>query len=134
MPTSRKIIITFNITKNKFAHYNPKPITIEFNSITEAEEKLGIDKSSIHKMLEVDRELEGIIAIIEGTMGFQKNVSGLEDNMSKSEKKALEKQQLAEHLEKTSNYCKKHKVFYIKTLAQCPLCTLDEKKKNFKML
>lgn len=131
MPTPRKIIITFNITKNQFAHYNPKPITIEFNSITEAEEKLGIDKSSIHKMLEVDRELEGILAIIEGTMGFQKNN---DDNLSKSEKKALERQQLAEHLEKTSNYCKKHKVFYIKELAQCPLCTLDEKKKNFKML
>lgn len=131
MPTSRKIILSFNITKSQFASYNPKPITIEFGSITEAEEKLGIDKSSIHKMLEVDREFEGILAIIEGTMKFQKNN---DDNLSKSEKKALERQQLAEHLEKTSNYCKKHKVFFIKGLAQCPLCKLDENKNKFKML
>mgnify|MGYP003638473134 CR=1 FL=1 len=131
MPTSRKIILSLNITKSIFASYNPKPIIIEFNSITEAEQKLGIDKSSIHKMLEENRELEGILAIIQGTMGFEKHTDKQNNKINKREN---DKEKMIKHLEAKANYCKKHKVNYVKTLTQCPLCKLDEAKKKFKML
>lgn len=130
MPKARRIILNINFKKTIANNiFSRKSIIIEFKSITEAEEKLGIDKSLLHKLLETNKELEGILAIVEGDMGFI-------DKTEKPEKETakVKQQRMQEHLERVANYCKKHKVNYVKTLTQCPLCKLDEAKTKFKML
>ena len=130
MPKARRIILNINFKKTVADEvFSRKSIIIEFKSITEAEEKLGIDKSLLHKLLETNKELEGILAIVEGDMGFIDKTEKTETETAK-----VKQQKMKEHLEKVANYCKKHKVNYIKTLTQCPLCKLDEAKTKFKML
>lgn len=127
MPKARKIILNINFKKTIADKiFSRKSIIIEFKSITEAEEKLGIDKSLLHKLLETNKELEGILAIVEGDMGFI--------DKTETETAKMKQQKMQEHLTKVANYCKKHKVNYVKTLTQCPLCKLDEAKTKFKML
>jgi hypothetical protein len=130
MPKARRIILNINFKKTIADNiFSRKSIIIEFKSITEAEEKLGIDKSLLHKLLETNKELEGILAIVEGDMGFIDKTEKTETETAK-----VKQQKMKEHLEKVANYCKKHKVNYVKTLTQCPLCKLDEAKTKFKML
>ena len=63
MPKARRIILNINFKKTVADEvFSRKSIIIEFKSITEAEEKLGIDKSLLHKLLETNKELEGISA------------------------------------------------------------------------
>lgn len=130
MPKARRIILNINFKKTVADEvFSRKSIIIEFKSITEAEEKLGIDKSLLHRLLETNKELEGILAIVEGNMGFIDKTEKTETETAK-----VKQQKMKEHLEKVANYCKKHKVNYVKTLTQCPLCKLDEAKTKFKML
>lgn len=130
MPKARRIILNINFKKTVADEvFSRKSIIIEFKSITEAEEKLGIDKSLLHKLLETNKELEGILAIVEGDMGFIDKTEKTETETAK-----MKQQKMQEHLQKVANYCKKHKVNYVKTLTQCPLCKLDEAKTKFKML
>ncbi|MGA1047134.1 MAG: hypothetical protein ACO3UU_03935 [Minisyncoccia bacterium] len=130
MPKARRIILNINFKKTIADNiFSRKSIIIEFKSITEAEEKLGIDKSLLHKLLETNKELEGILAIVEGDMGFIDKTEKTETETAK-----VKQQKMKEHLERVANYCKKHKVNYVKTLTQCPLCKLDEAKTKFKML
>ena len=130
MPKARRIILNINFKKTIADNiFSRKSIIIEFKSITEAEEKLGIDKSLLHKLLETNKELEGILAIVEGDMGF---IDKTEKTQTETAK--VKQQKMKEHLERVANYCKKHKVNYVKTLTQCPLCKLDEAKTKFKML
>lgn len=130
MPKARRIILNINFKKTIADEvFSRKSIIIEFKSITEAEEKLGIDKSLLHKLLETNKELEGILAIVEGDMGFIDKTEKTETETAK-----VKQQKMKEHLERVANYCKKHKVNYVKTLTQCPLCKLDEAKTKFKML
>ena len=130
MPKARRIILNINFKKTIADNiFSIKSIIIEFKSITEAEEKLGIDKSLLHRLLETNKELEGILAIVEGDMGFIDKTEKTETETAK-----VKQQKMKEHLEKVANYCKKHKVNYVKTLTQCPLCKLDEAKTKFKML
>lgn len=127
MPKARRIILNINFKKTVADEvFSRKSIIIEFKSITEAEEKLGIDKSLLHKLLETNKELEGILAIVEGDMGFI--------DKTETETAKMKQQRMQEHLQRVANYCKKHKVNYVKTLTQCPLCKLDEAKTKFKML
>ena len=129
MPKARKIILSLNIKKSTISNINnKKPIIIEFNSITEANKVLGIDIAILHKILIENREVEGILAIVEGSMGF------VDNNVNKKKSTVEKKLEMQEHLQKVANYCKKHKVNYVKTLDECPLCKLDRAKKNFKML
>lgn len=129
MPKARKIILNLNIKKSATSNINNrKPIIIEFKSITEAQDVLGIDVAILHKMLVETKEIEGILAIVEGNMGF------VDNNMKKKNIDNKNKLEMQEHLNKVSNYCKKHKVNYVKTLDICPLCKLDEAKKKFKMI
>ena len=129
MPKARKIILSLNIKKSTISNINnKKPIIIEFNSITEANKELGIDISVLHTILSENREVEGILAIVEGNMGF------VDNELNKRKTPAEKKLEMQEHLQKVANYCKKHKVNYVKNLDKCPLCKLDEAKKNFKML
>ena len=130
MPKARRIILNINFKKTIADNiFSRKSIIIEFKSITEAEEKLGIDKSLLHKLLETNKELEGILAIVEGDMGFIDKTEKTETETAK-----MKQQKMQEHLQRVANYCKKHKVNYVKTLTQCPLCKLDEAKTKFKML
>jgi hypothetical protein len=130
MPKARRIILNINFKKTVADEvFSRKSIIIEFKSITEAEEKLGIDKSLLHKLLETNKELEGILAIVEGDMGFIDKTEKTETETAKVKQKKMQ-----EHLQRVANYCKKHKVNYVKTLTQCPLCKLDEAKTKFKML
>ena len=130
MPKARRIILNINFKKTIADNiFSRKSIIIEFKSITEAEEKLGIDKSLLHRLLETNKELEGILAIVEGDMGFIDKTEKTETETAK-----MKQQRMQEHLERVANYCKKHKVNYVKTLTQCPLCKLDEAKTKFKML
>lgn len=130
MPKARRIILNINFKKTVANEvFSRKSIIIEFKSITEAEEKLGIDKSLLHRLLETNKELEGILAIVEGDMGFIDKTEKTETETAK-----MKQQRMQEHLQKVANYCKKHKVNYVKTLTQCPLCKLDEAKTKFKML
>ena len=130
MPKARRIILNINFKKTIADNiFSRKSIIIEFKSITEAEEKLGIDKSLLHRLLETNKELEGILAIVEGDMGF---IDKTEKTQTETAK--VKQQKMKEHLERVANYCKKHKVNYVKTLTQCPLCKLDEAKTKFKML
>ena len=130
MPKARRIILNINFKKTIADKiFSRKSIIIEFKSITEAEEKLGIDKSLLHRLLETNKELEGILAIVEGDMGF---IDKTEKTQTETAK--VKQQKMKEHLERVANYCKKHKVNYVKTLTQCPLCKLDEAKTKFKML
>ena len=130
MPKARRIILNINFKKTIADEvFSRKSIIIEFKSITEAEEKLGIDKSLLHRLLETNKELEGILAIVEGDMGFIDKTEKTETETAK-----MKQQRMQEHLQRVANYCKKHKVNYVKTLTQCPLCKLDEAKTKFKML
>jgi len=130
MPKARRIILNINFKKTVADEvFSKKSIIIEFKSITEAEEKLGIDKSLLHRLLETNKELEGILAIVEGDMGFIDKTEKTETETAK-----MKQQRMQEHLQRVANYCKKHKVNYVKTLTQCPLCKLDEAKTKFKML
>lgn len=130
MPKARRIILNINFKKTIADNiFSRKSIIIEFKSITEAEEKLGIDKSLLHRLLETNKELEGILAIVEGDMGFIDKTEKTETETAK-----MKQQRMQEHLQRVANYCKKHKVNYVKTLTQCPLCKLDEAKTKFKML
>lgn len=130
MPKARRIILNINFKKTVADNiFSRKSIIIEFKSITEAEEKLGIDKSLLHRLLETNKELEGILAIVEGDMGFIDKTEKTETETAK-----MKQQRMQEHLQRVANYCKKHKVNYVKTLTQCPLCKLDEAKTKFKML
>lgn len=130
MPKARRIILNINFKKTVADEvFSRKSIIIEFKSITEAEEKLGIDKSLLHKLLETNKEIEGILAIVEGDMGFIDKTEKTETETAK-----MKQQKMQEHLQRVANYCKKHKVNYVKTLTQCPLCKLDEAKTKFKML
>lgn len=130
MPKARRIILNINFKKTVADEvFSRKSIIIEFKSITEAEEKLGIDKSLLHRLLETNKELEGILAIVEGDMGF---IDKTEKTQTETAK--VKQQKMKEHLERVANYCKKHKVNYVKTLTKCPLCKLDEAKTKFKML
>ena len=130
MPKARRIILNINFKKTVADEvFSRKSIIIEFKSITEAEEKLGIDKSLLHRLLETNKELEGILAIVEGDMGFIDKTEKTETETAKAKQKKMQ-----EHLQRVANYCKKHKVNYVKTLTQCPLCKLDEAKTKFKML
>jgi hypothetical protein len=126
MPQPRKVILSLNIEKHIISKYKAsKPIIIEFDSITEAEEKLHIDKSVLHKMFTNNQELEGILAIVTGNMSFV---------VPKATKATRGQVEMKKYLEKVAYYCEKHKVNYTKTISQCPLCKLDEAKGKFKMV
>jgi hypothetical protein len=126
MPQPRKVILSLNIEKHIISKYKAsKPIIIEFESITEAEQKLHIDKSVLHKMFTNNQELEGILAIVKGSMSFV---------TPKATKATRGQAEMKKYLDKVANYCDKHKVNYTKAITQCPLCKLDEAKGKFKMV
>lgn len=126
MPQPRKVILSLNIEKHIISKYKAsKPIIIEFESITEAEQQLHIDKSVLHKMFTNNQELEGILAIVKGSMSFV---------TPKATKATRGQVAMKKYLEEVAHYCEKHKVNYTKSLSQCPLCKLDEAKGKFKMV
>ena len=104
MPKARRIILNINFKKTIADKiFSRKSIIIEFKSITEAEEKLGIDKSLLHKLLETNKELEGILAIVEGDMGFIDKTEKTETETAK-----MKQQRMQEHLQRVLE-AKKHR-------------------------
>lgn len=113
----KQIVLTLLFSTDK----RSRPIHLRFDSILDAEKKLGINRGYIYRLANNHSKVYGELSV-SGNIRIEGSV------MPRMTKKQQEEQEVVDnHLKNMAWYCEKHKV-HIAAGKECPLCIEDNRK------